>query len=63
VWVLRGEARDPVPVPVQTGITDGSVTELVSGDLREGDAVVTEATGAGASARQGGGAPMRRGPF
>lgn len=64
VWVLRGEARDPVAVPVQTGITDGSFTELVSGDLRDGDAVVTEATGAGASARQnGGGGPMRRGPF
>ncbi|ACL66503.1 efflux transporter, RND family, MFP subunit [Anaeromyxobacter dehalogenans 2CP-1] len=64
VWVLRGEARDPVPVAVQTGITDGSATELVSGDLREGDAVVTDATGGAASGRQGGGGgAMRRGPF
>ncbi|ABC82742.1 efflux RND transporter periplasmic adaptor subunit [Anaeromyxobacter dehalogenans] len=63
VWVLRGEARDPVAVAVQTGITDGSATELVSGDLREGDPVVTDATGGGASTRQGGGGAMRRGPF
>ncbi|WP_049778398.1 efflux RND transporter periplasmic adaptor subunit [Anaeromyxobacter sp. K] len=64
VWVLRGEAREPVAVAVQTGITDGSSTELVSGDLREGDAVVTDATGGAASARQGGGGgAMRRGPF
>ncbi|MEB3197898.1 MAG: efflux RND transporter periplasmic adaptor subunit [Candidatus Sericytochromatia bacterium] len=55
VWVLRG--GEPVAVPVQTGITDGSQTEIVSGDLQAGDAVVTEAAGDGAA---GGGAGRAR---
>ncbi|HYT93642.1 MAG TPA: hypothetical protein VEL76_33295, partial [Gemmataceae bacterium] len=29
------------PVRVQTGLTDGMVTEIVSGELAEGSAVVT----------------------
>jgi HlyD family secretion protein len=30
------------PVDIQIGLTDGSLTEVVSGDLHEGDAIVTE---------------------
>jgi HlyD family secretion protein len=61
VWVLRGER--PSPVRIRTGISDGTVTEVASGDLREGDLVVTDAAGSGP--QQGGGFPggMRRGPF
>lgn len=40
VWVLRGSV--PVPVKVRTGLTDGSVTEVVSGDLKAGDPVITD---------------------
>lgn len=43
VWVLRGER--PEPVRIRTGVSDGSTTELVEGDLGEGDLVVTDATG------------------
>ena len=40
VWVLRnGEA---VPVQVRTGTTNGRVTEVVGGELHEGDQVITE---------------------
>lgn len=62
VWVVRGER--PTPVRIRTGISDGTVTEVLSGDLQEGDAVVTDAAGSG-GAQQGGGFPggMRRGPF
>jgi HlyD family secretion protein len=62
VWVMRGER--PAPVRIRTGISDGTVTEVVSGDLHEGDAVVTDASGSGGGS-QGGGFPggMRRGPF
>jgi HlyD family secretion protein len=63
VWVVRGER--PEPVRIVPGISDGTVTEVVSGDLREGDAVVTDASGPSGGA-QGGGLPgggMRRGPF
>jgi HlyD family secretion protein len=41
VWVLRGPT--PTPVPVRIGLTDGTLTELVSGEVQEGDAVVVEA--------------------
>jgi HlyD family secretion protein len=42
VWVLRG--AKPERVPVRTGLTDGTVTEILEGDLTEGDAAVVEAT-------------------
>ncbi len=43
VWALRDER--PVRVRVRAGLSDGSVTELVEGDLRAGDRVVTDAGG------------------
>lgn len=45
VWVLRdGQAEE---VPVETGETDGSVTAVLSGDLKEGDRVITDCFDAG----------------
>jgi HlyD family secretion protein len=41
VWTLR--AGVPAPVLIRTGISDGSLTEVVQGDLRPGDALVTDA--------------------
>ncbi len=46
VWVLRDGA--PVAVPVVPGLGDGRRTEIVSGALREGDAVIVEQTAGGA---------------
>jgi HlyD family secretion protein len=31
-------------VNVRIGVSDGSLTEVVEGDLKEGDAVITDAT-------------------
>jgi HlyD family secretion protein len=45
VWVLRPTAKLPEPVRIKTGVTDGSLTEVVEGDLKEGDVVVTDVTG------------------
>jgi HlyD family secretion protein len=67
VWVLRDGA--PVRVRVETGLTDGTVTEVTGGELAEGDLVITaDSTARAAPATQGngnrgsrGGAP--RGPF
>jgi HlyD family secretion protein len=44
VWVLppMGEPRS---VKIRTGITDGTLTEIVEGDLHAGDALVTEMSG------------------
>ena len=40
VWVLRDNA--PVRVPVTLGISDSRFTELVSGELKEGDQLIVE---------------------
>ena len=40
VWVL--ENGKPVRVPVTVGISDGTYSELLSGDLKEGQPVITE---------------------
>lgn len=60
VWVLRGENLERVAIT--TGITDGSKTEVVEGDLQPGDALVVEAVlpeGAGPQQPAGGGALRR----
>lgn len=55
VYVLKGGA--PSGVAIKTGVTDGSMTEVVSGELKPGDALVTEAVGGPSG---GGPPPMRR---
>jgi HlyD family secretion protein len=42
VWVLRD--GKPVRVSLKTGITDGSQTEIVDGEIKEGDLVITDVT-------------------
>ena len=50
VWVMRTGVI-PVSVVVHTGLTDGTVTEVVDGDLTEGDLVVVDTlSGDGAAA-------------
>jgi HlyD family secretion protein len=43
IWLLKGDR--PQPVRVRTGISDGSSTEVVEGDVAPGDLVVTDAAG------------------
>jgi HlyD family secretion protein len=43
IWVL--EAQKPRRVALTLGISDGSDTAVLSGDLKEGDAVIVEASG------------------
>jgi len=40
IWIL--EKEQPMRIPVSTGISDGSYTELVSGEIREGQEVIIE---------------------
>jgi len=40
VWLLRD--GKPVRVPVSTGVTDGTWTELLQGDVRPGDPLITD---------------------
>jgi HlyD family secretion protein len=56
VYVLRNGV--PVPVQVELGLSDGSYTEVLKGDIADGDQVVIDAVAPGApSAPAGGGAP------
>ncbi len=41
VWVL--DKGNPKRVPVKIGISDGNYTQLLEGDLKEGEPVITEA--------------------
>jgi HlyD family secretion protein len=50
VFVLRNGQL--VPVRVRTGVTDGAMTAIVDGDLKEGDQVVTAMSEPGAAATQ-----------
>ena len=43
------------PVPVETGLTDNTLTEILSGDLKPGDRVVTRETGGKRDAGAGSG--------
>ena len=43
IWILENGA--PRPVQVQIGISDGSKTEIVGGELKEGDQIITGQTG------------------
>jgi HlyD family secretion protein len=56
MWVLR-EGK-PQQVPIRTGVSDGSLTEVVEGDLHEGDLLITDMSG-GTSAGQQTGFPRR----
>ncbi len=40
IWILD-ENKNPKPTFVRTGITDGNYTEVVGGNLKEGDEIIT----------------------
>jgi hypothetical protein len=44
VWAPVPQGR-PVPVEITTGISDGSYTEVASGELKEGQEVIVEQVG------------------
>jgi HlyD family secretion protein len=63
LYVLRD--GQPFPVDVVLGLSDGSYTEVVSGNLHEGDEVITDATvngGSSSGSRSSGGGGGRNGP-
>jgi HlyD family secretion protein len=57
VYVL--EAGKPAPRQVTTGITDGRVTEIIGGDLKEGDNLIVSASGQNANQQRGQGQGQR----
>ena len=48
VWLLKG--GKPIVVMVQMGLTDGTATEILSGDAHDDDLAITDASQGGASA-------------
>jgi HlyD family secretion protein len=62
VWILIGD-KQIEPRYVRTGLTNGRVTEIISGDLKEGDTIITGQNDAGDSARpQQNGSPFNQRP-
>jgi len=60
VWLLRqGQA---IPVSIRTGISDGTLTEVVSGAMSEGDQLITAALGGGSGDARGPGGARPGGP-
>jgi HlyD family secretion protein len=51
LYVMKGDT--PTPVVLKLGLSDGTNTEVVSGDLAEGDAVITDQEGGTPSAAAG----------
>ena len=51
---------EPAPRTVTTGLTDGRVTEITGGDLKEGEAVIVGVAGQAAPGQRGG--AQQRGP-
>jgi len=67
VWILR--SGKPTPVKLKVGVTDGTVTEVLEGDLAPGDACIVDVNGdekkggsssGGGGGGGGGGGPPRR---
>jgi HlyD family secretion protein len=54
VWILDMDGK-PKAVPVTLGISDGSFTEVVRGELKDGQDVITGVVGASQQNRPGGG--------
>jgi HlyD family secretion protein len=50
VYVLRGD--QPKMVSIKVGVSDGSVTEVVDGDLKVGDPVITDTLSTGADGKK-----------
>jgi HlyD family secretion protein len=61
VWVMKGGT--PEAVAIHLGLSDGTVTEIVDGNVAEGDEVVVDSQGAEAATPAPGGAPSLRRPF
>jgi HlyD family secretion protein len=60
VWVVSPEGK-PVPVAIILGITNGTYSEVVSGDLQEGTEVIVEETSGKKSQAQSGAPSLSRG--
>ena len=41
VWTWNAETREFISVSVRVGVSDGTMTELIEGDLEAGDQLVT----------------------
>lgn len=59
IFVLRN--GKPEQIEIKVGLSDGSMTEITGGDLKEGEQVITEAIVAGKTPTASSGAPPRMG--
>jgi HlyD family secretion protein len=57
VWTLAPEGK-VVSVPIVLGITDGSFSQIISGDLKEGTEVIVEQMAKGSEQNRGTASPF-----
>ena len=53
-WKLAPNRTDVIPIAIKTGITDFNNTQVLEGDVREGDMIISSQTSAGAGGGRGG---------
>jgi HlyD family secretion protein len=58
IWALRGGA--PQPVAIHIGLSDGTVTEVLDGDVHEGDELVLEVIDPATKDSSGSSSSLRR---
>jgi HlyD family secretion protein len=58
---IPGKNGTPQAVPVKVGISDGAFTEMLEGNLKEGDELITEEVRAASASPSGGSPGMMRG--
>ena len=65
IWVMVGDNKQIEPRFVRTGLTNGRVTEISGGDLKEGDIIVIGQNDAGGNGNrpQQGGSPFQQRPM
>jgi len=56
VWAIRNGALEPVRI--RTGVSDGAMTAVVEGDLKEGDQLVTGMAEQGTATAQASASPL-----
>ncbi len=61
IWVMRGAT--PQPVVVHVGLSDGVVTEVLDGDLQEGDQAITDSQSGDTPSSPSGASPAMRRMF
>jgi HlyD family secretion protein len=63
VWIAETATHKPMPMPIRVGLTDGRFSEIVAGELKEGDEVILGVQADAAKGRESWPGQRRRSRF